>query len=87
MGYLSYPKIVHARGVAVDIQVIEDGLCVHLAVHRPVLCLPRLKISFVCLPSLKLQLSSVATLCFAMFIKLEPAPPPFFNKAYIVCWK
>lgn len=84
MGYLSYPKIVHARGVAVDIQVIEDGLCVHLAVHRPVLCLPRPQISFV--PSLKLQLSSVATLCFAMFIKLEPAPP-FFNKAYIVCWK
>ena len=68
---------MYARGVAVDIQVIEDGLCVHLAVHRPVLCLPRLKISFVCLPSLKLQLSSVATLCFAMFIKLEPAPPFF----------
>lgn len=74
---------MHARGVAVDIQVIEDGLCVHLAVHRPVLCLPRLKISFVCLPSLKLQLSD-GYLCFAMFIKLEPAP---FNKAYIVCWK
>ena len=51
--------------------------------------MPCLKVSFVCLPSLKLQLSSVAALRFAMFNKLGPAFffIFFFNKAYIVRWK
>ena len=47
MGYLSYPKSVHARGVAVDIEVTEDGLCVHLAVRRPVFSLIMLVIATV----------------------------------------
>lgn len=48
MGYLSYPKSVHARGVAVDIEVTEDGLCVHLAVRRPVFSLHASSQSFIC---------------------------------------
>lgn len=48
MGYLSHPKSMHARGVAVDIEVIEDGLCVHLAAHRPVFLLHASSQSFIC---------------------------------------
>lgn len=94
VGYLSCHKSVHARGVVVDIQVIEDErncVCV-CALDSPQamcsLCMPCLKVSFVCLPSLKLQLSSVAALRFAKFNKLGPALFFFFfNKAYIVRWK
>lgn len=51
VGYLSYHKSVHARGVVVDIQVIEDErncVCVHLTVHRPVFSLHALSQSFIC---------------------------------------
>lgn len=48
MGYLSHPKSMHARGVAVDIEVIEDGLCVHLAARRPVFLLHASSQSFIC---------------------------------------
>lgn len=78
-----YHRRVHARGVAVDIQVNEDKnncesvcvcVCVHQIVHRPVFSLHALsQVSFVCLPSFKLQLSSVATQHFAMIINLGPA--------------
>lgn len=62
MGYLSYHKSVHARGVVVDIQVVEDEkncVCVHLTVHRPVFCLHALSQSFICVLGLVSSCSSL----------------------------
>lgn len=73
-----YHKTVHARGVVVDIQVIEDKencVCVWTQLDSPQACVlfELFQISFVCLPGLKLLLSSVAAQYFAMILNLRHA--------------
>lgn len=62
-----------------DIQIIEDKRSVGVytpswIVRRPLFSLHVLpQVPFVCLPNLKLQVSSLATQHFAMVINLGPA--------------